>query len=68
MISTSPVMKEIFDKIEAIVKTDVPVLIQGESATRKELIANAIQRQSLRRGKPYIKINCAAIPETLFEA
>lgn len=49
-------------------KTDVPVLIQCESATGKELIANAIQRQNLRRGKPYIKINCAAISETLFEA
>jgi len=68
IVSTSSVMKEIFDKIEAVAKTDVSVLIQGESGTGKELIANAIQKQSLRKEKPYIKINCAAIPETLFES
>ncbi|ACI21996.1 MULTISPECIES: sigma-54-dependent transcriptional regulator [Thermodesulfovibrio] len=68
IVSTSSVMKEIFDKIDAVAKTDVPVLIQGESGTGKELIANAIQKQSLRKEKPYIKINCAAIPETLFES
>jgi len=61
-------MKEIIDKIEAVSKTDVPILIQGESGTGKELVANAIQRHSLRKNMPYIKINCAAIPETLFES
>ncbi|GAB5047156.1 sigma-54-dependent transcriptional regulator [Thermodesulfovibrio sp. TK110] len=68
IVCNSPAMKEILDKIEAVAKTDVPVLIQGESGTGKELIANAIQRRSLRKDKPYIKINCAAIPESLFES
>lgn len=68
IIGNSPAMREIFEKIQVIAKTDVPVLIYGESGTGKELIADAIQRLSLRKGKPYIKINCAAIPETLFES
>lgn len=68
LIYATPVMKEIIDKIEAVSKTDVPILIQGESGTGKELVANAIQRHSLRKNMPYIKINCAAIPETLFES
>ncbi len=68
IICSSPAMKEILDKIDVVAKTDVPVLIQGESGTGKELIANEIQRRSLRKDKPYIKINCAAIPETLFES
>lgn len=68
LIGVSPAMKEIFDRIEAIAMTDVPVLIQGESGTGKELVANAIHNKSHRKDKPYIKINCAAIPETLFES
>jgi DNA-binding NtrC family response regulator len=68
LIGESPVMKELFDRIEAIAKTDVPVLIQGESGTGKELVANEIHSMSLRKDRPYIKINCAAIPEALFES
>jgi len=68
LIGESPVMKELFDRIEAIAKTDVPVLIQGESGTGKELVANKIHSMSLRKDRPYIKINCAAIPEALFES
>lgn len=68
LIGISPHMKEIFDRIEAIAMTDAPVLIQGESGTGKELVANAIHNKSHRKNRPYIKINCAAIPETLFES
>ncbi|MCX7794644.1 MAG: sigma-54 dependent transcriptional regulator [Thermodesulfovibrionales bacterium] len=68
LIGVSHQMKEIFDKIESIAPTDVPVLIQGESGTGKELVANAIHNRSHRKDGPYIKINCAAIPETLFES
>ncbi len=68
IIGRTPVIREIIDKIEAIAQTDVPVLIQGESGTGKELVADAIQRLSLRKDNVYIKINCAAIPETLFES
>ncbi len=68
IIGSSPAIKEIIDKIEAVAKTDVPVIIYGESGTGKELVADAIQKLSLRKDKPYIKINCAAIPESLFES
>ncbi len=47
---------------------DIPVLIQGETGTGKELIADAIQRISLRKNGPYIKVNCGAIPETLVDS
>lgn len=68
LIGVSPAMKALFDKIEAIADTDVPVLIQGESGTGKELVADAIHYLSSRREKEYVKINCAAIPESLFES
>lgn len=68
IIGVSPLMKDIFDRISSIAKTDIPILIQGESGTGKELVANAIHNLSQRRDKPYIKINCAAIPESLFES
>ncbi|MEW6108887.1 MAG: sigma-54 dependent transcriptional regulator [Nitrospirota bacterium] len=68
LIGTSSLMKDVFDRISSIAGTDVPVLIQGESGTGKELVANAIHNLSPRRDKPFIKINCAAIPENLFES
>ncbi len=68
IIGVSPVMKDVFDRIASVAVTDVPVLIQGESGTGKELVANAIHRLSQRNDKPFIKINCAAIPENLFES
>ncbi|WP_333656421.1 sigma-54 dependent transcriptional regulator, partial [Dissulfurispira sp.] len=68
LVGVSPSMKDVFDRISSIAKTDVPVLIQGESGTGKELVANAIHNLSLRKDKPCTKINCAAIPENLFES
>lgn len=68
IIGVSTIMRDIFDRISSIAKTDVPVLIQGESGTGKELVANAIHNLSMRKDKPFIKINCAAIPENLFES
>lgn len=68
LIGVSPFMRDVFDRIEAIAKTDVPVLILGESGTGKELVANAIHNLSLRKEKACIKINCAAIPDNLFES
>ncbi|GAB4538597.1 MAG: sigma-54 dependent transcriptional regulator [Thermodesulfovibrionia bacterium] len=68
IIGVSAGMRDVLDKIEAIAKTDVPVLIQGESGTGKELVADAIHTHSHRKDGPYIKINCAAIPESLFES
>jgi DNA-binding NtrC family response regulator len=68
IVGGSPVMKDVFDRIISVAEMDVPVLILGETGTGKELVANAIHRLSKRNGKPFIKINCAAIPETLFES
>ncbi len=68
IIGASPGMKTVFDRIASVAKTDVPVLIEGESGTGKELVANAIHNLSSRKDKPFVKINCAAIPEHLFES
>ena len=68
IIGVSPAMKNVFDRITSVAGTDVPVLVQGESGTGKELVASAIHRLSRRGDKPFVKINCAAIPETLFES
>lgn len=68
IIGVSSVMKDVFDRISSVASTDIPVLITGESGTGKELVANAIHRLSKRSNKHFIKINCAAIPETLFES
>ncbi len=68
IIGASPAMKAVFDRISSVANTDVPVLIEGESGTGKELVANAIHNLSYRKDKPFVKINCAAIPEHLFES
>ncbi len=61
-------MKEIFKLIGRVAPTDATVLIYGESGTGKELIADAIQRHSLLADKPYVKINCGALSESLLES
>lgn len=68
IIGKSIKMKEILKLIGRAAPSDATVLIQGESGTGKELIADAIQRHSLRRDKPYIKVNCGAFSESLLES
>ena len=58
-------MKDIFKLIQEISDSDATVLVQGESGTGKELVANAVQATSRRKGKPFVKVNCAVFPETL---
>ena len=66
--SHSPKLSRIQTTIEEIAKTDISVLIKGESGTGKDLVAQAIHQNSLRNSKPFIKVNCAAIPKGLLES
>ncbi len=68
IISKSKEMRDIYSRISQIADTKSTILITGESGTGKELVAKAIHYNSSRRDKPFIAINCAAIPETLIEA
>lgn len=68
LIGRDQAMFEIFEKIKQVAQTDSTVLIQGESGTGKELIAEAIHNRSSRRDKPFIRVNCAALTETLINS
>jgi transcriptional regulator with GAF, ATPase, and Fis domain len=68
LIGESSALKKVLHQIELVAPTDAAVLITGESGTGKELVARAIHERSPRRGRPLIKVNCGAIPETLFES
>ncbi len=68
IIGTSESISNVFRLVEKVSVTDSTVLIQGESGTGKELIARAIHYNSLRADKPFIAINCGALPESLLEA
>jgi len=67
-IGTSKPMKEVFKLIRKYATTDYPVLITGETGTGKELTARAIHERSIRKDKPFIAINCTAVPPDLLEA
>jgi len=68
IVGKSKVMQDIFEVIESVAKSDANILIIGGSGTGKELIANAIHYNSLRDRKPFIKVNCAALPRELIES
>lgn len=68
IIGKSKVMKEIFDLIQSVAHARSTVMITGSSGTGKELVARAIHYASNRADKPFVKLNCAALPETLVEA
>ena len=68
IVGESPKMRELRQLIQTVAPTDATVLILGESGTGKELIAGAIHFHSHRASAPYIRLNCAAIPETLLES
>ena len=67
-VSVSPAMMGIWDMVDRVAETDVPVLIRGESGVGKEGIARTVHERSPRRGKPFVKINCAALPSELLES
>ena len=68
LLGRSPGMEELRQLIRKVARTQATVLIQGESGTGKELVARAIYRESPRSNAPFIKVNCAAIPENLIES
>ena len=68
LIGKDPQMQVIYKLIEDVAPTDATVLIQGESGTGKELVARAIHKQSLRKDKPFVVVNCSAYPATLLES
>jgi DNA-binding NtrC family response regulator len=68
IIGNSRVMQNLYKEIGRVSSTSVTVLIRGETGTGKELIARALYQHSTRADKPFIAVNCAAIPETLLES
>lgn len=68
IIGSSPALEAVLEKVERVAPTDSTVLIEGETGTGKEVIARAIHALSARYGRPFIKVNCAAIPLDLLES
>jgi two-component system nitrogen regulation response regulator GlnG len=68
IVGGSPAMQQIFKAVGKVAGTDLTVLLRGESGTGKELIARAIHENSRRRGRPFVPVNCAAIPRELLES
>jgi len=68
VIAESPCMKDILHDIRQIAKSNASVLISGETGTGKEVVAQLVHSHSMRANQPFIKVNCAAIPETLVES
>src|SRR5262245_49935022 len=68
IVGTSTVLQAVLQQVELVADTDATVLITGESGTGKELVARAIHERSHRRKGPLVRVNCASIPESLFES
>jgi Sigma-54 interaction domain len=68
IIGNSPTLERVLEQVKHVAPTDSTVLIEGETGTGKELIARAIHSSSSRRGRAFVKLNCAAIPLDLLES
>ena len=68
IVGNAPEMRAVYEQIRQVAPSEATVLIRGSSGTGKELVAKAIQSLSLRKDKPFIILNCAALPETLVES
>jgi DNA-binding NtrC family response regulator len=67
-IYNSAKMQKVKELVDQVAETDVSVLIEGESGTGKELVARSLHYKSRLRDKPFVKVNCAALPDTLLES
>jgi transcriptional regulator with GAF, ATPase, and Fis domain len=68
MIGNSASLRRLFATLDRVIPTDLPVIVRGESGTGKELVARAIHGQGPRASKPFVSLNCAALPENLLES
>ena len=68
IIGNSNEMRDVYEQVARVAQTETTVLLRGESGTGKELVAEAVHYNSARREKPFIRVNCAAVPETLIES
>jgi two-component system response regulator HydG len=68
LLGESPIMQKLYDQLSQIADSEAPVLITGESGTGKELVARALHQRSQRRDKPFVAVNCAALPDSLLES
>jgi Nif-specific regulatory protein len=68
IIGNSGPLRQVYEQVTQVARTNTTILLRGESGTGKELIAHAIHYNSLRSAKPFIKVSCAALPETLIES
>jgi Nif-specific regulatory protein len=68
IVGNSGPLRQVYEQVTQVARTNTTVLLRGESGTGKELIAHAIHYKSLRASKPFIKISCAALPDTLIES
>ena len=68
IVGNSNAMRQVYEQVTQVARTNTTVLLRGESGTGKEMIAHAIHYNSLRAGKPFVKVSCAALPATLIES
>ena len=68
IIGNSNPMRQVYEQVTQVARTNTTVLLRGESGTGKEMVAHALHYNSLRAGKPFVKVSCAALPETLIES
>ena len=68
LIGTTPIMQRLYEEIAAVADTDATVLLEGPTGTGKELLSHALHHRSRRAGGPFVRVNCAAIPDQLLES
>ena len=68
IVGTSQVLREVMQQVDAVASTEATVLITGESGTGKEVLAKEVHRRSRRSKRPFVKVNCSAIPREIFES